>query len=183
MSRYVATPYVAGSPEAEVLGQTMIAFLENINADEMQPIMARHGLTEIDPEQWYLHQLWMDILKSIEESNENAMMTFVAIGKEVVRTAVMPDSIQTVPDALNALHPIHHANLRNIPEDEGYSIEVVADNHYIVYHNTPNPDYAIYGFLWGLVQRFRKGNADFTVEQIENTKPEIARSAFSVKWG
>jgi hypothetical protein len=73
--------------------------------------------------------------------------------------------------------------LRNIPQEEGYQIEVVGSNHYIVLHNTPNPDHVIYGFLWGMAQRFHGEGEGFVVEQIENPKPEISRSAFSIKWG
>lgn len=54
---------------------------------------------------------------------------------------------------------------------------------YVVYHNTPNPDDAIYGFLWGLAARFKAPEERFVVEFIENDKPDIARSAFSVRWG
>jgi len=184
MSNYVAEPFIAGTQDAQVIGQTMLAFLENLSAEQTRPIMEAHGLSEIDPETWYSHQLWMDVLESIKEEQQGgSMMTFVAIGKEVVRTAVMPDAIQTIPDALHALHAIHHANLRNVPEDEGYQIEEVEDNHYIVLHNTPNPDHAIYGFLWGIAKRFKQEGETFVVKQIDNPSPETARSAFSVRWG
>ncbi len=184
MSSYVAKPFVAGTPEAEVIGQTMISFVNNLESSITRPVMEKHGLSEIDPEKWYPHQVWMDILKEIEDSmGAQSTMTFVAFGRQVVKNAVMPDAIQTIPDALNALHAIHHANLRNVPEDEGYKIKEVNENHYIVYHNTPNPDDAIYGFLWGMAARFVGDDELFIVERIENDRPEIARSAFEVRWG
>lgn len=181
---YVAKPYIAGTPQAEVIGQTMIAFSQNLEAAVIEPILKQNGLETIEEEKWYPHQLWMDILKEMADNmGGSASSAFVAFGKQVVKSAVMPDAIQSIPDALNALHAIHHANLRNVPEEEGYVIEVVSDNHYIVYHNTPNPDDAIFGFLWQLAARFKKPDEVFTVRQIDNDKPEIARSAFMVKWG
>ena len=184
MARYVAQSFVAGTPQAEVIGQTMLSFADNMEADVIKPILEANNLTDIDPEQWYSHQVWMDILKEMEESLAGgASSAFVAFGRQVVENAVMPPEMQTIPDALNALHAIHHANLRNVPEDEGYSLEKVADGHYIVFHNTPNPDDAIFGFLWGLAARFKKPDEVFTVRQIDNPKPDIARSAFEVKWG
>jgi hypothetical protein len=184
MSAYVAKPYVAGSKEAEVIGQTMLSFADNMDADVIEPILARYDMTDIDPEAWYPHQVWMDILKAMDESlGGRASPAFVAFGKQVVQNAVMPPEIQSIPDALNALHAIHHANLRNIPEEEGYTIEQVKDRHYIVYHNTPNPDDAIFGFLWALAARYKKSTETFRVRQIKNEKPNIARSAFEVTWG
>lgn len=181
---YVAKPYVAGSPQAEVIGQTMLSFADNLAADVIQPILDRHGLSEIDPDKWYSHQEWMDILKEMEETLEGgASSAFVAFGRRVVENAVMPPQIKTIPDALNALHAIHHANLRNVPEEEGYGIEVKGDKHYIVLHNTPNPDDAIYGFLWGMAARFKGPHEIFNVRKIDNPAPDRARSAYEVTWG
>lgn len=183
MSRYVAKPFIAGSPQAEVLGATMSAFLDNVESDVIRPILEKHNIPDLDPEGWYSHQLWMDILKDIQDTlGVQASTSFVAFGREVVRKAAMPDSLQTIPDVLNALHAIHHANLRNVPEEEGYFVEKIEDNLYHVYHNTPNPDDAIYGFIWGLAARFKKRYENFTVTRIDNDKPEIARSLFEVKW-
>ena len=181
---YVAKPFVAGTPQAEVIGQTMQAFVDNIAAPVIEPILKEHGLDEIEPDKWYPHQIWMDILKNIGESlGGEASSAYVAFGKQVVKNAIMPPEIKTIPDALNALHAIHHANLRNIPAKEGYSIEVVTEKHYIVYHNTPNPDDAIYGFLWGMAARFKQPDEMFLVQMIDNPAPEKARSAYEVKWG
>jgi len=60
---------------------------------------------------------------------------------------------------------------------------VKGEKHYIVYHNTPNPDDAIYGFLWGMAARFKGEGEHFVVKQIENPAPEKARSAFETTWG
>lgn len=184
MTRYVAKPYIAGTPQAEVIGQTMISFVDNLEAQTIQPILEKHGFTQIEADKWYSHQLWMDILKDMDDSlGGQSTSAFVAFGRQVVKNAVMPPQIQSIPDALNALHAIHHANLRNIPAEEGYEIEVKGEKHYIVYHNTPNPDDAIYGFLWGMAARFKGEDESFTVKQIENPAPERARSAFEITWG
>lgn len=186
MSPYVAQPFVAGTPEAKVAGHAMIAFADNLEADVVEPLLAKRGLTAIDPEGWYDHQVWMDILKELQETlgEGQAQTAFVAFGRQVVETAVMPPEIQSIPDVLNALHAIHHANLRNIPEEEGYIVEKRGEKHYAVYHNTPNPEDAIYGFLWGLASRFKEPTEIFSVQRLpENDRPDIARSVYIVKWG
>lgn len=181
---YVAQPYVAGTPQAEVTGQAMIAFAQNLQADVIRHILEKHGMTHIDPETWYPHQVWLDILKDMDTTmGGDASSAFVAFGKQVVRTAVIPPEIRTIPDMLNALHAIHHANLRNIPPEEGYTVEARGERHYIVYHNTPNPEDAIFGFLWGLAARFKGPDEMFSVRMIDNPRPDIARSAYQVTWG
>lgn len=184
MAPYVAKPFIAGTPEAEVIGQTMISFADNLEAAVIMPLLEKRGLAKIDPEGWYSHQVWMDILKEMDESlGGSSLSALVAFGRKVVENAVMPPVIQSIPDALNALHAIHHANLRNIPEEEGYAIEVKGERHYIVYHNTPNPEDAIYGFLWGMCARFKEPTEQFVVRMIDNPRPDTARSAYEIKWG
>lgn len=161
---YIAKPYVAGSPSAEVTGAAMSAFLDNLRSDAVTPILKKHNATKISTDKWYPHQLWFDILKDLEDELSGAVSeVFVAFGREVVRTAVMPPEIKTISNALKALHAIHHANLRNIPEDEGYFLEKLDDQHYVVYQNTPNPDDAIYGFLWAMAARFKQEGGSFVV--------------------
>lgn len=184
-TKYVAEEFVAGSPDAQVIGQTMASFLENVQADVMQPTLAKFDIEKIDPEKWYPHQLWMDVLKELKQTlGGNAQSAFVAFGRGVVEKAVMPPELETIPDVLNALHAIHHANLQNIPEDEGYFIEKVAEKHYRVYENTPNPSDVIYGFIWGVCARFRGKGERFVVEVIKNPKPKkYVGTCFDVKWG
>jgi hypothetical protein len=183
MVKYVATPFVAGTPQAEVIGQTVLAFAQNLEADTIAPLLPKYGLDNIDPEKWYPHQAWMNILKELSEMPDGAT-GLVAFGRKVVETAMMPPEIDTIPKMLEALHAIHHLNLRHVPEEEGYSLEKLGEKHYIVYQNTPNPDDAIYGFLWGLAARFKAPGEQFVVRKIENTKPEqYSGSAFEVKWG
>lgn len=185
MAKYVAEPYVAGSPEALVIGQTMHAFLDNVQVDVIQPILQRHNATEIKADEWYPHQLWMDILKDIEEAlGGRSQSAFVAFGRQVVENAVMPPEMKTIPDALNALHAIHHLNLKNVPEDEGYFVEKIDEKHYHVYENTPNPSDAIYGFIWGICARFKRDGEAFTVKVIDNPKPDEQPGVlFDVTWG
>jgi hypothetical protein len=180
---YTAKPFVAGTPEAEVLGQTVLAFAENLRADLIKPLLPKHGLDNIQPDKWYPHQSWMNVLKEIQEMPGSSEM-FVAFGKQVVKSAAMPPEMKTIPDALNALHDIHHMNLRNIPPEEGYVVEQKGPKHYYVYENTPNPSDAIYGFIWGLCARFKQPGESFSVTPRENPNShQTPGQLFEVKWG
>lgn len=179
---YIAKPFVAGTPQAEVIGQAVIAFSENLVSDQIAPLLPKHGLEDVDPEAWYPHQSWMNVLKDIQDM-PGASTAFVAFGRQVVKAAVMPPEMKTIPDVLNALHAIHHMNLRNIPEEEGYYIEQISPQHYRVHHNTPNPEDAIYGFIWGLAARFRGDGEEFSVRLLPDVETTHGRSVYEVKWG
>ncbi len=180
---YIAKPFVAGTPEAKVVGQVVLAFSENLTAERIAHLLPKHGLDNIDPEAWYPHQSWMDVLKDVEEEAKDADTSFVAFGRKVVETAVMPPEMKTLEDALQALHAIHHLNLRNIPEDEGYHLEKLADKHYLVHHNTPNPEAVIYGFLWGMAARFVGAAESFSLKRRPDIQSGKGRDVYEVRWG
>lgn len=177
--KYIAKPFVAGTPQAEVLGQVVAAFAENLESETVKPLLPKHGLDNIDPEKWYPHQSWMNVLKELSET-PGGSSALVAFGRKVVETAVMPPEMDSIPKMLHSLQAIHHLNLRNIPADEGYVVEEVSEKLYRVIHNTPNPRDAIYGFLWGLAQRFRAPGEPFTVRMVESDHPG---GVFEVEWG
>lgn len=177
--KYIAQPFVAGTPQAEVIGQVVLAFAENLEADVIQPLLPKHGLDNIDPEKWYPHQSWMNLLKELSEM-PGGQSALVAFGKKVVETAAMPPELDSIPKVLAALQAIHHLNLRNIPADEGYWLEEKGENIIHVYHNTPNPLDSIYGFIWGLAQRFRGPNEPFSVKIVPSDHPG---GVLEVRWG
>jgi hypothetical protein len=183
MARYIAKPFVAGTPEALVIGQTVQAFSSNLEADIILPLLPKYGLDNINPDKWYPHQSWMNVLRDLSTA-PGGNMALVAFGKQVAQSAVMPPEIDSIPKVLELLHTIHHMNLRNVPAEEGYVIKQVGNQHYLVYHNTPNPLDAIYGFLWGLAARFKQPGERFVVRMIENPNPnEIPGAVYEIKWG
>jgi len=183
MAHYVAKLFESSTPNAEVLGQTVMAFTSNIEADAVVPILPKYGLDDVQADVWYPHQSWLNVLRDIS-ALPGGSSTLVAFGQKVVETAAMPPDIDSIPKILNTLNVIHHINLRNVSPEEGYAIEVLGDKHYLVYHNTSNPNDAIYGFIWGLVARYCSPAEDFLVRQIENTKSdEQPGSVFEVRWG
>lgn len=183
MAHYAAKPFVAGTPEALVIGQVVQAFAENLQADEIAHLLPKHGFANIQSDKWYPHQYWLNILKEISEG-PNSNINLIAFGKQVVQNAVLPPELDNIPKVLHALQAIHHAHTQNIPDEEGYRLKQLGENHYYVYHNTPNPDTAIYGFIWGLLARFSGKDETFVIHMLDNPNPtEEPGSIFEVKWG
>ena len=163
MKKYVA------SPNAEVIGVAMHNFFVSLNKDEflssVQQTFDTYGIDEIDDDAWYLHQISLDVFKQIDEQKFNASTNLVALGKAYVATALFPPEITTIKDGLVLLGQIYHLNIRNAPPNEGYEINVLSDNHIQIHDKNPFPHDTVYGFIWGICQRFCKPNEQFVVHR------------------
>lgn len=60
MSGYAAKRFVASSPEAQVKGQIVLSFLENIESALVAPLLPKYGLEQVDPDGWYSQQTWLN---------------------------------------------------------------------------------------------------------------------------
>jgi hypothetical protein len=180
---YRAVPFQASSPDARIQGQIVLSFTQSLEAAKIAPILPRHGFEKIEADAWYSQQKWMDVLKEISELPDSDA-ALVSVGKRVVSNAEMPPEIKSIPDALRTLHDIHHAYVKNIPAEEGYAVREISEKHYHVYHNTPNPDIGVYGFIWSMAARFKQPDEIFRVTIIPNPNPdEMPGSVFNVVWG
>jgi len=179
MTQYIATPFVAATPEAIILGKAVQAFAENLESDVVRPLLLKYGLDTIDPEKWYPCQALLNVLRDVSEmpGGSNAL---VAVGKKTVETAVMPPEVDSIPKMLNSLNTGYHLNLRNVPAEDVHPVEVVSERVYRVTSNTPFPLNYTYGLVWGFAQRFRSPGEPFTVRIIESEYPG---GVFEVEWG
>lgn len=181
---YHAKPFIAANAQILVNGAGVAAYSQNIESSTIAPLLEKYGLHDIDPTQWYPYQDWLNVLKELEVNlGGAASYTFVAIGRKAVETALMPADLKTIPQFLNMLNAIHQMNFQNLPPEEGYQVRQVGEKHYIIYHNTPSPDDLVYGFLWGVAARFKAPDENFTLNLIENDRPDTTTAAFELSWG
>lgn len=172
------TPYLAqkghaASPEVEIIGQTMVAFMENLRADEVKKVMALHGLTAIDPNRWYPQQLFLDIYAAIEAEHGEFSEYLVAIGVKTIDTVPLPENVTNIEQAIGFLHTIYTTIHRNLPEGEGWTVERVGEHLYRIGANFPYPAAATYGYLFAFARRFAPKGLRFTVSSpiVEDGKP------------
>lgn len=181
---YLAKTFVAHSPQTEVLGQSLMSYIENTEADQLLPLLQKHELDHIDRDKWYSYQDWLTVLQELDaELGSAASYTFVAIGRKAVETAALPPELSSIPQFLNMLNTIYHVNVRNSHPDEGYQLQQVGEQDYLIYHNGPTPNDLIYGFLWGIAARFKGPDEVFTLSEIENDRPTSATVAYQLSWG
>jgi hypothetical protein len=181
--KYQATQFKAPE-EAEVSGMILMAYLDNLQKDLTEPILKQYGFDadNIDVDQWYPNQMFLDIEKSIyeTEAGENAL---VAIGKSAVENYIPPEGIETLEDALMALPDVYTTNQRNLPKGYGWIVEKLGEKHYRFVNNTGTANHGAYGYVWALCNKMQARNQIVYVTPIagfedDHTEPGI----FDITW-
>ncbi|MEP7285397.1 MAG: hypothetical protein ABI947_06485 [Chloroflexota bacterium] len=116
-------------PKAEIIGQTMLSFIDNVQSDDIQPYLVKHDLTVIHPQEWYPLQRYLNLLNDMA-AGTNLSESLVAIGMAITRTIIVPPELEnaSLGDMLmgwDALYQFQHRNA-----DVGYvKIEKLSDTH------------------------------------------------------
>jgi hypothetical protein len=176
--------FVTSTSQSEVLGQLFLIFFTNLVEAEVKPLLKKHNLEQIDPEKWYPQQVMFDIFREIYDNTSNFTDNLVAVGMKAVEAAAAPPGISSVESALGVLQVIHDLNVRNGVEGEGFPVKMLGKGHAHVTNNTPYPDDAFYGYLWGLVRRFVIPGRSFSVRPLasSNGNNSDESTVFEVRW-
>src|SRR5579859_5160424 len=105
------TPRV--DPAIQVVGGDVLAIKAAIKAlgGDPEPLLDRHGLRNIQAEDWYSLQLNLDLLEDIRVSKFD-FLSQVAIGEKIPDFVHWPPSIQTVEEAFGSIDTAYHMNHR-----------------------------------------------------------------------
>jgi hypothetical protein len=184
MAKYVAQNFVAPSSEAQVLGAVFGVYLHNLRSEDLAPILAKHGVSSIHPNEWYPMQRMLDIQRDIHDSDENVSEKLVASGIQFAQEWSFPSETKSVPEALCALSRISNQVVRSVPDGYGFAVKMISEKHVWFFSNTPHTSDGVYGTLWGLVNRVKPKNDMFVVRIIDNPDPENhPGTCFDIKWG
>lgn len=175
--------FTAFDPKTEVIGYTMTSFLDCVTHTEVVPIVRAHGVENIDPDQWYPQQLWLDILTDIVHQ-PNAMENLVAVGMKLAEKIIFPPSVTTIKEALAGGSVAYQKNHRN--GNPGYvTYEDAGPTRVLLTVNTPYPDDFMYGTRYGYARRFLGGHRDLRVHQSNRLvyrRPEDPPLVLEVQW-
>jgi hypothetical protein len=140
----------------EVRGSIATMFFNNINHDEIEPVVAQHNFNQIDPNHWYSFQGLLDVF-NVLLTRENAPENFVAVGIAAgdERVAALPTDVLegTFLDLLLRYSQSYPNNYRN--GDPGHlTVEQIDENNYLVHVHTPYPDDVYYGVLYSIARHY-----------------------------
>ncbi len=152
---YVAQKYVAHNPEAQVMGNTVLAFTQNMLANDIQDILEKYNITDIDPNAWYSQQVFLDAYRDIVSNMQNATERLVAIGKATMAAVEFPQDVQTPQDAIKILHQTYQMLHRNVPESEGWDVIEHTPDYLEVLFNAPYANDAAFGYLYTIANRLK----------------------------
>lgn len=141
-------------PEVETLGQNLSAFSDNLQGSQVQAIMKKYQIVDLDPMGWYPAHKLMSALNEIAETQDKRS-NYVAIGMKIGEIVPMPPQMEnpTLPEVLAVWDDLYQFLHRN--GDAGnIRCEKVNDKHYKTLHSVIYPDDMSYGILYAYGRRF-----------------------------
>lgn len=167
-AKYVAKRYVA--PEgAEVLGQAIVGYFDNLTSYQLDPVIERYGLNAeaFDPQAWYPMQVLFDVVAEANPDNDYTVGVALgkAVGESILRMLDIPDATSFLETYIHVVPSQVH---RNLPEGYGFNITKIDEGHYWVMNNTPHSTSGVYGYLWE-VMRNLVPSGDFIVQLVNNS--------------
>ena len=172
-------------PHAETLGIHFIAFFQNLQDFQTRPIMEKHGLVDIQRDQWIPTRKMMYALNDLAQ-DPDFMAGLVAIGIEIGKRIVFPQENPTLEEAITGWNASYHAVHRN--GDVGQKLaEKMGEKHYRVTLTDPFPDDFNYGILYGFALRCLPPHTDFTIFYDPAVTPrdrggDQGRTVIHVRW-
>ncbi len=146
-------------PNVEAIGQVMLAFINNLQAEEIEPVLKKHNLTDVDPESWYKAQQWLDVL------NELGSVDYVAIGLQTAQHVILPPGLEnlTYLQIMTKWDEIYQFQHRG-GDIGGLTVEQITPTHYRAEWKIIYPDDMAYGVAFGFARRFLPKGTVFTLK-------------------
>ncbi len=174
------------SPETEVIGTTLISFIDNLQSASIVPLLEEHGMANIQPDQWYPLSPWLDVIYELSDQ-PGFSSNMIAIGMKIIDYAVTPEEMQGIPLDEMLDHWNEHFQLNHRNGDVGYIVtEKVKEKYYRTIHNNIYPDDFNYGILYGFAQALLPEGSDFEVWYEDyNNRIDLGdndETVISVRW-
>jgi hypothetical protein len=148
--------FVSFAPGVEVLGASMMANIEGMG-EKAIPLLARHGLANLEPDKWYPLQNYLDFYKELASMRQGGI-DLVSVGQKVPEKAVFPPQIDSIQSAFQLLDEAYHMNHRG--GDIGhYHVKLVGSRQIDIIAQNPFPCDLDLGIISGLANRFRPEKA------------------------
>jgi len=153
--------YKSFDPEAQVIGQAMLGFRAAAEKETIEPLLEKYGLTDIQPDQWYPLQKWLDVLSDISEQAGDyaSMLTFVNIGQKVAASVYVLPEVESSVKKIGVAEILFQTGAASYFRDHqgnvgAYVIEKVDAKHVKCVINTPYPPDFWYGLINGSAKRY-----------------------------
>jgi hypothetical protein len=174
-------PFEPIEDDVEVRGAAVQSIVEGVpdaftaNASQY---LAEQGIEDIDPDEWYTQQAYLDAYQRIVEDIGES--TLRRIGKSTPENAEWPPGIDTPLDALRSIDDAYHMNHRG-GEIGYYDAEADGDGA-IVYCKTPYPCAYDEALVKGTAEQFTDAYVTVTEVGDECRAEGGDECAYRVEW-
>jgi hypothetical protein len=155
----------------EVNGNTLCSIIEELDdsKDMVLDILARRGLADPQPGEWYQLKAWLKACNDI--SNQLGPDALYKIGLKMPGNAQFPARIDSLDKALRIINSLYHINHRN-GEIGHYFFKIAGEKSYEIVCENPYPCEFDKGMLEGFCNRFKpKGSMSRAVAIHEDSEP------------
>jgi hypothetical protein len=130
----------------EVNGETVLSVLNGMlgSREIARGILAKHGIADPQPGQWYPQQAWLDAFKDI--ADQVGVTALLEIGKTIPESAQWPPGTDSIEKAMALIDVAYHMNHRG-GEIGHYQFKDRGDRAGAMICHNPYPC----NFDWGLV--------------------------------
>lgn len=173
-------------PNVELIGQTVLAFRDNLNKNEIIPYLEAEGLVDLKPDQWYPAYKLLNVLNELGKTG-NMSSNYVALGMSTVEKMVVPPEMEALPleAILNGWDDLYHLQHRGNADIGSVSVIKINDKHFRTVHHHIYPDDMTYGVAYGLAKRWLPRGTHFTV-MYDQTEPNLdnggSRTIIDIMW-
>ncbi|MEZ3118108.1 hypothetical protein RYH80_19515 [Halobaculum sp. MBLA0147] len=135
--------------------------LSTVFGERAEAILAEHDLGDIDPDQWYPLQHYLDAIQYIDRHVGSDAVHFIA--KEMPELTDWPDEVRTVVDGMNSISGAYSNVHRG---DVGYyEVEQLGERSLRLSCRNPYPCVFDRGIIRGVGERFTPPTAYITFEE------------------
>ncbi len=146
--------YEALSSSAEVKGNAILAIIEGMtNKDLARDILAKYGLSDVDPNSWYPEQSWLNIFSDI--SGELGDAALYLVGRATAGIIDIPSDISSIQEAIDRLDEIYQAHHKG--RAGSYIVTEVGDDYARIESKNPRPCAYDMGFLSAFLEMHNDG--------------------------
>lgn len=178
---YVADQTVA-PPGAEMVGQSIADWTDNLEKEITDPVFQKHGLHNIDPDAWYSLEIVVDLYQEMLQSSGGGM-ALVAMGKASAGPVQEIFKFKSYQEFLDGAGKPFRAAIRNIPDEYGLTVVQKGEKHYEITNNSVVPNDMIYGYLWEMLKLIRQPGQSHVFRPVSGYTPgSTKRAVFELSW-
>jgi hypothetical protein len=155
------------SENAEVIGRAAIGILMSVNRKHYQPILDRHNITDLDPNTWYSHKMFLEVMREIRDHSHgmDAMYDLMAIGMKVAEKGLEGVELPDIKSFF--LSDGFRVDLMHRGQRPGYAVShQEGERKIIIEDHTPWPHDFMFGIYYVFARHFDEPDRKVSVQRI-----------------